>query len=73
MSSDNSKYGYNAATGRYEDLMAAGIIDPTKVAFSLVELYILYTMVISDQWLCSNYLEFEYPIKLCTQQVSNYI
>ena len=24
--------GYNAATGAYEDLMAAGIIDPTKVA-----------------------------------------
>ncbi|VAI41702.1 unnamed protein product [Triticum turgidum subsp. durum] len=27
---DNSSYGYNAATGKYEDLMAAGIIDPTK-------------------------------------------
>ncbi|KAJ0075223.1 hypothetical protein Patl1_34075 [Pistacia atlantica] len=24
------KYGYNAATGKYEDLMVAGIIDPTK-------------------------------------------
>jgi chaperonin GroEL len=24
-------YGYNAATDRYEDLVAAGIIDPTKV------------------------------------------
>jgi chaperonin GroEL len=23
--------GYNAATGKYEDLIAAGIIDPTKV------------------------------------------
>lgn len=31
LSSDNAKYGYNAATGNYEDLMAAGIIDPTKV------------------------------------------
>ncbi|GER50697.1 60 kDa chaperonin [Striga asiatica] len=31
LSSDNPKYGYNAATGQYEDLMAAGIIDPTKV------------------------------------------
>ncbi|TXG51533.1 hypothetical protein EZV62_024057 [Acer yangbiense] len=29
-SSDNPKYGYNAATGIYKDLMAAGIIDPTK-------------------------------------------
>lgn len=26
-----SHYGYNAATGAYEDLMEAGIIDPTKV------------------------------------------
>jgi chaperonin GroEL len=24
-------FGYNAATGAYEDLLAAGIIDPTKV------------------------------------------
>ena len=31
LSNDNIKYGYNAATGKYEDLMAAGIIDPTKV------------------------------------------
>src|SRR6201986_369310 len=32
--SDNSNphYGYNAATGQYEDLVAAGVIDPTKVA-----------------------------------------
>ncbi|KAK9949845.1 hypothetical protein M0R45_005356 [Rubus argutus] len=29
--SDKFKYGYNAATGNYEGLMAAGIIDPTKV------------------------------------------
>lgn len=31
LSSDNPRYGYNAATGNYEDLMSAGIIDPTKV------------------------------------------
>ncbi|RRT74242.1 hypothetical protein B296_00013949 [Ensete ventricosum] len=31
LSNENFKYGYNAATGKYEDLMAAGIIDPTKV------------------------------------------
>ena len=24
-------YGYNAASDRYEDLIAAGVIDPTKV------------------------------------------
>jgi chaperonin GroEL len=27
----NANYGYNAATGVYEDLVAAGVIDPTKV------------------------------------------
>jgi chaperonin GroEL len=27
----NGHYGYNAATEKYEDLVAAGIIDPTKV------------------------------------------
>lgn len=26
------RYGYNAASNKYEDLMAAGIIDPTKVS-----------------------------------------
>ncbi|AKU91382.1 Heat shock protein 60 family chaperone GroEL [Vulgatibacter incomptus] len=25
-------YGFNAATGEYEDLVAAGVIDPTKVS-----------------------------------------
>ncbi|KAJ7955443.1 ruBisCO large subunit-binding protein subunit beta, chloroplastic [Quillaja saponaria] len=37
LSSDNLKYGYNAATGKYEDLMAAGIIDPTKVVRCCLE------------------------------------
>jgi chaperonin GroEL len=27
----NARYGYNAANGEYQDLVAAGIIDPTKV------------------------------------------
>jgi chaperonin GroEL len=27
----NAGYGYNAATDRYEDLIRAGVIDPTKV------------------------------------------
>lgn len=31
LSSDDSKFGYNAASDKYEDLMAAGILDPTKV------------------------------------------
>ncbi|KAL3649342.1 hypothetical protein CASFOL_005745 [Castilleja foliolosa] len=37
LSSDNPKYGYNAATGQYEDLIAAGIIDPTKVVRCCLE------------------------------------
>ncbi|XP_044983809.1 ruBisCO large subunit-binding protein subunit beta, chloroplastic-like [Hordeum vulgare subsp. vulgare] len=34
---DNFRYDYNAATGKYEDLMAAGIIDPTKVVRCCLE------------------------------------
>ena len=30
-SNDNSNFGYNASTDTYEDLVAAGVIDPTKV------------------------------------------
>ncbi|KAL8235317.1 hypothetical protein R6Q59_021417 [Mikania micrantha] len=37
LSSDNFKFGYNAATGKYEDLMASGIIDPTKVVRCCLE------------------------------------
>jgi chaperonin GroEL len=29
--SKNGSYGYNVATGKFEDLMAAGVIEPTKV------------------------------------------
>ena len=31
MSSKDPNFGYNAATGEYEDLMKAGVLDPTKV------------------------------------------
>jgi chaperonin GroEL len=31
MKSDNPNFGYNAATGQYEDLVESGIIDPKKV------------------------------------------
>lgn len=34
---DNPNFGYNAATGAYEDLMAAGIIDPAKVVRCALE------------------------------------
>eukprot|EP00252_Welwitschia_mirabilis_P007597 TRINITY_DN1912_c0_g1_i1.p1 TRINITY_DN1912_c0_g1~~TRINITY_DN1912_c0_g1_i1.p1 ORF type:complete len:582 (-),score=119.44 TRINITY_DN1912_c0_g1_i1:521-2266(-) len=45
LASDNPKYGYNAATGKYEDLMAAGIIDPTKVLCSrIVELSLFFSL-----------------------------
>ncbi len=30
-SNDNPNFGYNAETDKYEDLIAAGVIDPTKV------------------------------------------
>ena len=30
-SNDNNNFGYNATTDNYEDLVAAGVIDPTKV------------------------------------------
>ena len=30
-------HGYNAATGQYEDLVAAGVIDPVKVTRSALE------------------------------------
>ncbi|XP_065879971.1 ruBisCO large subunit-binding protein subunit beta, chloroplastic [Euphorbia lathyris] len=37
LSKDGPRYGYNAARDRYEDLMAAGIIDPTKVVRCCIE------------------------------------
>lgn len=32
LSSDNTNFGYNARTDNYEDLIAAGVIDPKKVS-----------------------------------------
>lgn len=37
LSSDDVSYGYNAATDCYEDLIAAGIIDPSKVVRCCLE------------------------------------
>jgi len=34
---DNPKFGFNAATLQYEDLVAAGVIDPTKVTRSALQ------------------------------------
>lgn len=33
LSSSDDRYGYNAAKDRYEDLISAGILDPSKVVF----------------------------------------
>ncbi|KAH6797878.1 TCP-1/cpn60 chaperonin family protein [Perilla frutescens var. hirtella] len=37
LSSDDERFGYNAARDRYEDLMAAGILDPSKVVRCCLE------------------------------------
>ncbi len=34
---ENGAYGFNAATGEYEDLLAAGVIDPKKVSRSALQ------------------------------------
>ncbi|CAO2813364.1 unnamed protein product [Amaranthus hypochondriacus] len=37
LSNDDPRFGYNASTGKYEDLMSAGIIDPAKVVRCCLE------------------------------------
>ncbi|XP_042049272.1 chaperonin 60 subunit beta 4, chloroplastic-like isoform X1 [Salvia splendens] len=37
LSSDDVRFGYNAASNTYEDLMAAGILDPSKVVRCCLE------------------------------------
>lgn len=37
LSVDDTRYGFNAAKNQYEDLMAAGILDPTKVVRCCLE------------------------------------
>lgn len=48
-------YGFNAATGNYENLIAAGVIDPTKVtrtalqnAVSVASLFLIIEAVVAD-------------------------
>jgi chaperonin GroEL len=36
-SNDSPNFGFNAATGNYEDLVASGVIDPTKVTRSALQ------------------------------------
>ena len=54
--SNRSDYGYNARTDKYEDLKAAGVIDPTKVtrialenAASIASMVLTTEVVINDQ------------------------
>ena len=34
---ENPDFGFNAETGEYQDLVAAGVIDPTKVTRSALQ------------------------------------
>jgi chaperonin GroEL len=52
----SGSFGFNAETGGYEDLMAAGIVDPTKVsrfalqnAASVAGLFITTEAMIADK------------------------
>ena len=53
--SKEAHYGYNAATDKYEDLVKAGVIDPTKVvrtalqnASSVASLLLTTDALVSD-------------------------
>lgn len=55
LANSNPSFGYNAATGVYEDLMAAGIIDPTKVvrcclehAASVAKIFLTSDVVVTE-------------------------
>lgn len=55
LANENSSFGYNAATGVYEDLMAAGIIDPAKVvrcclehAASVAKIFLTSDVVVTE-------------------------
>ncbi|CAO2142377.1 unnamed protein product [Urochloa humidicola] len=52
---DNTNYGYNAAKNRYEDLMAAGILDPSKVVRCCIE----HAAVVAKSFLTSDVVVVE--------------
>ncbi|XP_006653448.2 ruBisCO large subunit-binding protein subunit beta, chloroplastic-like [Oryza brachyantha] len=52
---DDSRYGYNAAKDRYEDLMAAGILDPSKVVRCCIE----HAAVVAKSFLTSDVVVVE--------------
>jgi chaperonin GroEL len=37
LNNKDRNYGFNAATGQYEDLVKSGVIDPTKVTLSALQ------------------------------------
>lgn len=57
-------YGYNAATGVYEDLFAAGIVDPAKVTINAME----NSVSIASLVLTTEALVTEIPRKLTEEQ-----
>ncbi|VAH32731.1 unnamed protein product [Triticum turgidum subsp. durum] len=50
LANDNASYGYNAANGCYEDLMASGILDPSKVVRCCIE----HSAVVAKSFLTSD-------------------
>ncbi len=58
----NPHYGYNVLTDRYEDLVAAGIIDPAKVTRSALQnATSVATMILSTEALITDIPEKEKP------------
>lgn len=55
LSNENTNYGYNAANDCYEDLMAAGILDPSKVVRCCIE----HAAVVARSFLTSDVVVVE--------------
>ena len=59
-SSEGATFGYNAASDTYEDLVAAGIIDPLKVC--TLHCSPVAPMVCSGQWCFSKLHSCDHPL-----------
>ncbi len=54
-SEKNQNVGYNAATGKFEDLLAAGVVDPTKVVrFALQNAASIAALILTTETLVSD-------------------
>ncbi|XP_016553283.1 chaperonin 60 subunit beta 4, chloroplastic isoform X3 [Capsicum annuum] len=62
---DNMKYGYNAARDRYEDLMAAKIMDPTKVVRCCLE----HAAAVAKTFLISDAVVIDIPEPVSSRQI----